>query len=88
MDNLVKKSVKVHALDYFVRREVSRKIEQEDQMDKDEAQVLDLPFRMKVQSIMEDNKALDELTAEDKKKKEEEQRKEIELNFPSYFDEF
>jgi hypothetical protein len=37
-------------------------------MDDDEAQIMILPFKMKVQSIMEDNKALDELTAKDKER--------------------
>ena len=39
-------------------------------MDNQEDQVLLLPFKMKVQSIMDDNKAIDELT-----KKDLEQRK-------------
>jgi len=37
---------------------------------------------------MEGNKALDELTAKDKEAREKEAEKEIEVNFPSYFDEF
>jgi len=36
---------------------------------------------------MEDTKAIDELTAKDKERMEKEAREEIELNFPSYFDE-
>ena len=43
---------------------------------------------MKVQSIMENNKAMDERTKEDKEKMEKEAQLEIEANFPSYFDEF
>ena len=46
-----------------------------------------LPFKMKVQSLMEGNKALDEMTAQDKERKEREAEQEIEINFPSYFDE-
>jgi len=57
-------------------------------MDEMEAQVYNLPFKMKVQSIMDDNKAIDELTAKDKEKMEREAELEIEVNFPSYFDEF
>lgn len=56
-------------------------------MDLEEAQVLKLPFRMKVQSIMEDNKAIDERTAKDKEEAEKAAALEIEANFPSYFDE-
>lgn len=37
---------------------------------------------------MENNKAMDERTKEDKEKMEKEALKEIETNFPSYFDEF
>lgn len=57
-------------------------------MDEMEAQVYNLPFKMKVQSIMDDNKAIDELTAKDKAQMEREANEEIEVNFPSYFDEF
>ncbi len=47
-----------------------------------------LPFKMKVQDIMEKNKAMDEWTKEDKERMEREAQKEIETNFPSYFDEY
>lgn len=47
-----------------------------------------LPFKMKVQSLMEMNKAIDERTQEDKDRMEKEAKLEIERNFPSYFDEF
>jgi len=43
---------------------------------------------MKVQNIMDNNKPIDERTKEDKEKMEKEALKEIETNFPSYFDEF
>ena len=42
---------------------------------------------MKVQSIMDDNKAMDERTAKDKLEAERAAALEIEENFPSYFDE-
>ena len=80
--------VRVHALDHFVRREITKKISEEQQFDDMEEQVYNLPFKMKVQSIMEDNKALDELTAKDKERMAREAEQEIEVNFPSYFDEF
>ena len=47
-----------------------------------------LPFKMKMQTLMEDNKPMDEWTKEDKEKREKEDKLEIEKNFPSYFDEF
>lgn len=37
---------------------------------------------------MDNNKAIDERTKEDKERMEKEALKEIETNFPSYFDEF
>ena len=40
-----------------------------------------------MQDILEENKAIDERTAKDKQKMEVEAAKEIEINFPSYFDE-
>ena len=43
---------------------------------------------MKVQNIMENNKAIDERTKQDKDEIEREAKLEIERNFPSYFDEF
>jgi len=82
------KVIRVHTLDYFLRSEIARKMAQEGEMDKQEAQVYNLPFKMKVQSIMDDNKAIDELTAKDKERMELEAQREIEINFPSYFDEF
>lgn len=80
-------SLRVHALDHFVRREIAKKLSEEQEMDDQEAQLMVLPFKMKVQSLMEDNKALDEMTAQDKERKEREAEQEIEINFPSYFDE-
>lgn len=47
-----------------------------------------LPFKMKLQTLMENNKAMDERTKEDKEKMEKEAQREIETNFPSYYDEF
>lgn len=52
-----------------------------------EEQVLKVPFKMKVQSIMDENKAMDERTAKDKLEAERAAALEIEENFPSYFDE-
>ncbi len=50
--------------------------------------VYKLPFKMKMQTLMEDNKAIDERTKEDKEKMEREALLEIEKNFPSYYDEY
>ncbi len=50
--------------------------------------VYKLPFKMKVQDIMENNKAIDERTKKDKDRMEKEAQQEIETNFPSYFDEY
>jgi len=47
-----------------------------------------VPFKMKVQGILEMTKTMDELTAKDKERIQKEADEEIELNFPSYFDEF
>ena len=57
-------------------------------MDEAEGQVLMLPFKMKVQNIMDDNKALDELTKKDIEQRKIEEDLLIEATFPSYFDEF
>ena len=40
--------MRVHALDYIVRREIAQKIAQEQSMDEAEEKVYDLPFKMKV----------------------------------------
>jgi len=40
--------VRVHALDYFIRREIAKKLAEEQKLDEEEAQVLNLPFKMKV----------------------------------------
>jgi len=80
--------VKVHALDHFIHRDIAKKLAQEQELDDAEALVYNLPFNMKMQSIMEDNKAMDEMTAKDKEEKEKAAQLEIEVNFPSYFDEF
>ena len=80
--------VKVHALDHFIHREISKKLAQEQEMDDAEAKIYNLPFTMKMQSLMDNNKAMDEMTAKDKEQREKEAQQEIEVNFPSYFDEF
>ena len=41
-------AVRVHALDHFVRREIAKKLAEEQEMDDDEAQLMVLPFKMKV----------------------------------------
>jgi len=41
-------AVRVHALDHFVRREVAKKMSEERELDDAEAQVYNLPFKMKV----------------------------------------
>ena len=63
-------------------------MQQEQEMDEAEAMVYELPFKMKVQDLMENNKAMDERTNKDKEKMEKEAQLEIETNFPSYFEEF
>jgi hypothetical protein len=78
----------IHALDYAVHREVAKKLAEEQLLEEQEGQVLDLPFKMKVQSLMDSNKAIDELTKEDVAQRKKEEDLEIEANFPSYFDEF
>ncbi len=80
--------LKTQALEYFIRREIVKKMQQEQEMDDAEAMVYQLPFKMKVQDLMENNKAMDERTKKDKEKMEKEAQLEIETNFPSYFEEF
>ena len=63
-------------------------MQQEQEMDEAEAMVYELPFKMKVQDLMENNKAMDERTKKDKERMEKEAQLEIETNFPSYFEEF
>ena len=75
-----------HILDYFVRREVIKKMVEEDQL-LDE-QIFFVPFKTKEQDIPDAvGKAMDTWTEADKAKMEAETLKEIEENFPSYFDE-
>jgi hypothetical protein len=57
-------------------------------MDDAEMKVYALPFTMKMQTLLEDNKPMDEMTAKDKAERDKEAEREIEVNFPSYFDEF
>lgn len=77
----------VHIVDYFVHRDITFKLSEEKKLDDQEEQILKLPFKMKMQDILEENKAIDERTAKDKQKMELEVAQEIEINFPSYFDE-
>ena len=82
------KAMKSLVLDHFVRREVARRLKEEEALASIDELVYRLPFKMKVQNLLEDNKAMDEWTKEDKERMEKEANKEIERNFPSYFDEF
>lgn len=75
-------------LDHFVHREVARKVREEQRLAELDELVYRLPFKMKMQTLMEDNKAIDERTKEDVEKMEKEAKLEIERHFPSYFDEF
>jgi hypothetical protein len=75
-------------LDYFVKKEVIKKMKEEQEDDEIDTLVYRLPFKMKIQSIMENNKAMDERTKEDKERMEKDALIEIETNFPSYYDEF
>ena len=46
-----------------------------------------MPFKVNLQqAILDGSKALDELTLKDKEAMKEEQEREVELAFPSYFD--
>jgi len=73
------------AFDYFVRREVTRKMKEEEK-DPDE-QIFFVPFTIKQQIPLVVGKAMDEWTKEDVAKMEAEAEKAIEQNFPSYYDE-
>ena len=64
------------------------KLKEEEEAASLEELVYRLPFKMKISSILENNKAMDEKTQEDKDKAEKEAKLEIERAFPSYFDEF
>ena len=76
-----------YIFDYFVRREVTKKLAEERLAAGDE-QVFTVPFAVREQAIPSVvGKAMDEWTKEDVAKMEAEAEKEIEENFPSYFDE-
>lgn len=51
---------------------MARRIKEEAELASMDELVYRLPFKMKVQSLMEDNKAMDEWTKEDKEKREKE----------------
>lgn len=59
-------------LDYFVHREIAKKIREEQMLDELEELTYRLPFKMKVQSILENNKAIDERTKKDVEEMEKE----------------
>jgi hypothetical protein len=82
------KHLRSAVLDYFVHREVMKRILEEQRLAELDELVYKLPFKMKMQTLMEDNKPIDERTKEDVEKMEKEAKQEIERNFPSYFDEF
>ena len=73
-------------MDYFVRREVTKKLQMESRAPDD--RTFEIPFKMSEQDLVLKNKAIDEKTKEDIEKEKREQEKQIEENFPSYFDEF
>ena len=53
----------------------------------EDEQELKVPFKVNLQqAIIDGSKALDELTLQDKEAMKEEQDREVELAFPSYFD--
>lgn len=79
--------VKSLVLEHFVRREVARRMREEEELASMEELVYRLPFKMKVQTLMEENKAYGDRTKEDIEKMDKEARLEIEKNFPSYFNE-
>jgi hypothetical protein len=57
-------------------------------MDDLDTLVYKLPFKLKMQELFKNNKAIDERTKKDIDDAEKEAKLEIERNFPSYFDEF
>ena len=42
-------AIRVHILDYFVQRDVARKMQEELQHDSDEEQIMKVPFKINVQ---------------------------------------
>ena len=53
-----------------MHRDITFKLSEEKKLDDQEEQILKLPFKMKMQDILEENKAIDERTAKDKQKME------------------
>jgi len=78
---------RVHSciLEHFVQKAVVQRMVLEAKI----VEKAKLPFAMKDQKLPQApvGKAMDTWTEKDKQKMEEEAEKEIELNFPSYFDE-
>ena len=68
--------VKVHALDHFIHREIAKKLAQEQEMDDAETKVYALPFTMKMQTLLDENKPMDEMTAKDKAERDKEAERE------------
>ena len=72
------RSLHTTVLDHFLHREVAKKLKEEQELANLDELVYKLPFKMKMQTLMEENKAIDERTAEDKAKMEKEALLEIE----------
>ena len=49
-----------------MHRDIALKLDEEKKLDDQEEQVLNLPFKMKMQTLLDDNKPIDERTAKDK----------------------
>jgi hypothetical protein len=75
------------SLDYLIRRDAAVKAMQEGALDDKEGLVYKLPFKMKVQNLMEENKAYGDRTQKDIQEMEKQAQLEIEETFPSYYDE-
>jgi len=77
------------AFEYFVRREIAARILAEDKVE-DFEQVFKAAVKIRQQKLdgPKVGKAMDEWTKEDKAIMEKEAQEEIEVNFPSYFNEF
>lgn len=71
-------------MEHFVQKEVVQRMVLEASI----VEKAKLPFKMKEQKLLEApvGKAMDTWTEKDKQRMEQEAEKEIELNFPSYFD--
>jgi len=83
-DNQNDFKLRSHILEHFIQREVIKRMTEEEK----HVEMFKLPFKLRTQTIPEiTGKAMDEWTEKDKAKMEAQAEAEIELNFPSYFDE-